>query len=348
MNSATVCLDLILKLFEIGVGDEVIITSYTFPSSTNSILHCGAKIIFVDLKKDEFNIDPDLVLKAITKRTKAVISTDIGGWPVDYDEIKNAIESKKKMFNPKKGTFQEKLAKPLFISDCAHSFGASYKNKKVGSQSDFAFFSFHATKNITTAEGGAITFNSFKNLTSDFLYKQFMLLSLHGQDRDAFAKLKAGGWRYSIELAGYKCNMTDLAASVGIMQLERYENEILPKRKALFNAYENEFSNDQRFIIPPFNDKFKESSYHLFPLRLKNFDERNRDVIIVKMAQKNISLNVHFIPAVMHPVYKKLGFNIKYLPNTYKMFKNEISLPFSSLYDKKTARYVADKLKEIV
>lgn len=240
------------------------------------------------------------------------------------------------------------MERPLFISDSAHSFGAKYKNKKIGSQADFTFFSFHATKNLTTAEGGAVTFNSFKNITSDFLYKQFMLLSLHGQDKDAFTKLRAGGWKYSIELAGYKCNMTDLAASIGIMQLERYEKEILLKRKALFNFYENEFIADERFILPHSKDADKESSYHLFPLRINNISELKRDEIISKMAKKNISLNVHFIPIAMHPVYKKLGYDIKDLPNTYSMYKNEISLPFSSLYDKKTAHYVAEELKKVL
>jgi len=348
LNSATVCLDLILKIFEITKGDEIITTSYTFASTANSIIHTGAKIVFVDLKENEFNIAPELLEKAITKRTKAVITTDIGGFPVDYDRIKQVLSTKKKLYSPKKNTLQSKITSPLYISDAAHSFGAYYKNKKIGSQADFTFFSFHATKNLTTAEGGAITFNKIADIDAEYLYKQFMLLSLHGQSKDAFTKLKAGGWRYNIELPGYKCNLTDIASSLGLAQLERYEKEILPKRKALYNYYNECFYGDNRFILPPFKDPYKESSYHLFPLRIKDCSEEKRDQIIAKMASKGIALNVHFIPIVMQSYYKKIGYDIKKLPNTYNMFKNEISLPFSSLYNRKTAIYVSNELKKCI
>ena len=348
LNSATACLEMILKLFDIGKGDEVITTPYTYPSTTNTILHCGAKIIFVDLKENEFNIDPAKIGKAITKKTKAIISVDIAGWPVDYDEINKVIESNKAKYRAKKNTLQEKIEKPIFISDAAHSFGAIYKGKKVGNKADFSIFSFHATKNITSAEGGAVTFNSFEDISADFIYNQLMLLSLHGQSKDAFSKLKAGSWRYTIELAGYKCNMPDLAASIGLIQLDRYEKEILPKRKNLYFSYIKELKNDGKFIIPPFNSSYKESSYHLFPLRINGANEDQRDKIIQKMADKDISLNVHFIPVVMQPYYKKLGFDIKNYPNTFNMYKNEISLPFSSLFSKNDAKYVSDNLKKII
>ncbi len=341
LNSATACLELLLKLFEFDKNDEIITTAYTYCSTPNSIFHTGAKIVFVDVKKNSFNIDPKKIEKAINKNTKAIITVDIAGWPVDYDEIKEIISKNKNKYSPKKNTLQEKLDKPLFISDAAHSFGARYKDKIIGNQSDFTIFSFHATKNLTTAEGGAITFNSFSKIKSDLIYNKLALLSLHGQSKDAYSKQKAGAWKYSVDIAGYKYNMTDIAASIGLVQLERYEKEILFKRKKLFEFYINQFINDKRFIIPLYKNKIKESSYHLFPLRINNISEKQRDQIIEKMAEKNISLNVHFIPIIMQPFYKKLGYNIKNFPNTYNMYKNQISLPFYTNLNQKDAEYVA-------
>ncbi len=348
LNSATACLELLLKLFKFDKNDEIITTPYTYCSTPNSILHTGAKIVFVDIKKDDFNIDPFQLKKAITKKTKAVISVDIGGYPVDYDEINEILEENKKKFKPKKKSLQEYLDKPIFISDAAHSFGATYKNKKIGGISDFTIFSFHATKNLTTGEGGALTYNSFSDIDCEYIYQQLKLLSLHGQSKDAYAKLKTGAWKYSVDLAGYKYNLTDIASSIGLAQLKRYDKEIISKRKALFEFYKNQFINDYRFIIPQYKNNLKESSYHLFQLRINNINEKARDLIIEKMAKINISLNVHFIPIIMQPVYQKLGYDIKDYPNTYNMYKNEISLPIYSKMNKNDAKYVADRLKKII
>ena len=348
LNSATACLELVLKLFEFDKNDEIITTAYTYCSIPNSILHTGAKIIFVDTQKNDFNIDIQKIEKVITKKTKAIITVDIAGWPVDYDKIKLILEKNKKKYNPKKNTLQEKFDRPLFISDSSHAFGAKYKNENIGSFADFTLFSFHATKNLTTAEGGAVTYNSFPGVKNDLIYKNLILLSLHGQSKDAYTKLKAGSWRYSVDLAGYKYNMTDIAASIGLVQLQRYDKKIYPKRKKLFEFYINEFKNDNRFIIPNYKNNLKETSYHLFLLRINNINEKDRDIIINKMTDKNISLNVHFIPIIMQPFYKKLGYNIKDFPNTYNMFKNEISLPFYSKLSTKKAKYIANELKKIL
>jgi dTDP-4-amino-4,6-dideoxygalactose transaminase len=348
LNSATAGLELALRFFDIGEGDEVVTTPYTFAATANVILHTGAKPVFVDVKKGEFNIDPEKIGKAITGKTKAIIPVDIGGWPCDYDEIKNAIESNKKKFKPKKGTIQAKLGRPLLVADAAHSLGAEYKGGKTGTLADFTVFSFHVTKNMTTAEGGAVTFDAFGGLTVDSIYKKLSLLALHGQSKDSYSKFKlSGGWKYSIDLIGYKCNLTDLAASVGLVQLKRYDKELKKKREYFFNMYEKGFGGDQRFILPPFQQKDKTGSFHLFPLRIKDADENKRDILIQKLTEKNISVNVHFIPVVMHPAYQRLGFRIKDFPNTYEMFKNEISLPLHSMLKGAEVQRVIKELKSI-
>jgi dTDP-4-amino-4,6-dideoxygalactose transaminase len=347
INSATNGLKILLDLLQIGKGDEIILTPYTFASTANEIIHHGAKPVFVDILKNDFNIDPDKIKKAITKKTKVVIPTDIGGMPCNYDEITEVLNVNKKKYNPKKNTLQSNFDKPIIIADSAHSLGASYKNKKIGSIVDFTIFSFHATKNLTTAEGGAILFNDINNINSEEIYKQLMMLSLHGMNKDAFAKIQAASWEYAIEFAGHKCNMPDILAGIGLAQLKRYDSQIIPKRKKLFEYYYNRFKNNELFINPPFDNDFKKSSYHLFMLRINNADESKRNLVINKMAENNIACNVHFIPIVMHPYYKKLGFNINDYPNTYNMYKNEITLPFYSTMKEKDAEYVADKLLEI-
>lgn len=346
LNSATAGLELILRLFDIGEGDEVITTPYTFAASANVILHTGAKPVFVDIKKDQFNIDPAQIAKAITEKTKAVIPVDIAGYPVDYDEIIDVLNTHRNKFIQKKNTLQEHLDRPILLADCAHSFGAKYKNRMIGSIGDFNVFSFHAVKNLTTAEGGAISFNSLNTLTAEDIYKKLMLLSLHGQSKDAFSKLKAGAWQYSIDIAGYKYNMPDITASIGLAQLRRYDR-IMEKRKKICDIYATELSKDDRFIIPDFISKDKCSCYHLFLLRVKNIDEKERNTIIQKCAEIGISLNVHFIPLVMQPLYKNLGYDIAHFPNTYNTFKNVISLPLSSVMQEEDAYYICEKLRTI-
>ncbi len=347
LNSATSCLKILLKLFDIGKGDEVITTPYTFASTANEILHSGAKLVFVDIKND-FNMDPDKLDKAITKKTKAIIPTDIGGLPCDYDELKEVISKNKHKFNPDKSTLQKYLDRALLISDSAHALGATYKNKKIGSIADFTIFSFHATKNLTTAEGGAITFNSINELGHDEIYKKIMLLSLHGQDKDAYDKLKLGGWKYKIELAGFKCNLPDLSSALGLSQLKRYDNEIIYKRKVLFEIYISELTKNQEFIIPEYKNNIKETSYHLFLLRIKNRSEKQRDEIIDKLSKHNITANVHFIPLTLQPLYIRLGYKSNNFPNSYEMYRNEISLPLYTQLGKNNVLLICNRLNEII
>lgn len=345
LNSATAGLELVLRLFGIGEGDEVITTPYTYTATASTILHTGAKVVFADVLPGSFNIDPESVAQAITSKTKAVIPVDIAGIPCDYDKLKSVLEEKKSLYNPKKGTLQETLCRPLLLADAAHSFGAEYKTgngwKKSGALADFSVFSFHAVKNLTTAEGGAVTFNC-----GDDIYKQLQLLSLHGQSKDALAKMKAGSWRYSIELPGYKCNMTDIAAAMGLVQLKRYPN-LLARRREIFDLYKKSFTSDDRFILPAEGDNFK-SSCHVYSLRVCGADETLRDEIIAKCAENGVACNVHFIPLPMHPFYHGLGYKIEDYPNAYDMYKNEISLPVHTLMSDDDVAYVANTIKMIL
>jgi dTDP-4-amino-4,6-dideoxygalactose transaminase len=345
LNSATAGLELVLRLFGIGEGDEVITTPYTYTATASTILHTGAKVVFADVLPGSFNIDPESVAQAITSKTKAVIPVDIAGIPCDYDKLKSVLEEKKSLYNPKKGTLQETLCRPLLLADAAHSFGAEYKTgngwKKSGALADFSVFSFHAVKNLTTAEGGAVTFNC-----GDDIYKQLQLLSLHGQSKDALAKMKAGSWRYSIELPGYKCNMTDIAAAMGLVQLKRYP-AMLARRKEMFDLYKKSFAADDRFILPQESENFK-SSYHVYTLKIRNADEAVRDEIIAKCAENGVACNVHFIPLPMHPFYHGLGYKIEDYPNAYDMYKNEISLPVHTLMSDDDVAYVANTIKIIL
>ena len=345
LNSATAGLELVLRLFGIGEGDEVITTPYTYTATASTILHTGAKVVFADVLPGSFNIDPESVAKAITSKTKAVIPVDIAGIPCDYDKLKSVLEEKKSLYNPKKGTLQETLCRPLLLADAAHSFGAEYKTcdgwKKSGALADFSVFSFHAVKNLTTAEGGAVTFNC-----GDEIYKQLQLLSLHGQSKDALAKMKAGSWRYSIELPGYKCNMTDIAAAMGLVQLKRYPN-LLARRREIFDLYKKSFVSDDRLILSAEGDNFK-SSCHVYSLRVRGADETLRDEIIAKCAENGVACNVHFIPLPMHPFYHGLGYKIEDCPNAYDMYKNEISLPVHTLMSDDDVAYVANTIKMIL
>lgn len=347
LNSATAGLELVLRLFEIGEGDEVITTPYTYTATASVILHTGAKIVFADVLPGSFAINPNAVAALITEKTKAVIPVDVGGIPCDYDELYNALEDKKFLYFPKKGTLQEKLSRPLLLADASHSLGAEYKSngkwKKSGALADFSVFSFHAVKNLTTAEGGAVTFNGSDNADAQKIYEQLQLLSLHGQSKDAFAKMKAGNWRYSIELPGYKCNMTDIAASMGLVQLKRYPN-LLARRQELFNLYKENFCANDKLILPAESENFK-SSYHIYALRIQGADEIVRDKIIDQCAENGISCNVHYIPLPMHPFYRSLGYKIENYPNTYNMYKNEISLPLHTLMNDEDINYVAQSIK---
>ena len=349
LNSATAAMELALRLFDIGEGDEVITSAYTYTASASVIYHCGAKIILADTKNGEFNIDPKEVEKLITPKTKAIIPVDIGGFPADYSEILEIVEKKKDIFNPKKGTYQEKLGRILVLADSAHSFGSNYKGRKTGSVADITSFSFHAIKNLTTAEGGALTWNFSENFDNEQIYKELMLLALHGQNKDALAKLKAGAWKYDIVMPGYKCNMTDIMASIGLVQLERYDNEILQKKKELVFYYEKYLKDlTNKIELPIFKNDDKESCRHLYMIRLKNQDEEKRNEVITKLGENDIATNVHFQPLPLLTAYKNLGFKIEDYPNAYNQYKNEISLPLHDFLSEDDVKYICEYIKKLI
>ncbi|GAE01329.1 exopolysaccharide biosynthesis protein [Clostridium botulinum B str. Osaka05] len=330
VSSASAGLELVLKEFDIKEGDEVITTPYTYTATASVCVHRGIKPKFVDVAKDSFLIDIEKLADAITSKTKAIYTVDFAGVPVDYDAIKEVLKSKGR----------EDI---ILVSDSAHSLGAIYKGKKVGGQMDFHVFSFHAVKNLTTAEGGAITFgdNNFKG--KEDLYKDFKLQSLHGQSKDALSKTKAGAWEYDILTDGHKCNMTDMGSAIGLVQLTRYE-EMLRKREAIFDTYTKVLQEKDWAIIPFKKDETKETSYHLYPLRIKGFGEVERNEVIKILAKKDIATNVHFKPLPMFTLYKNLGYNIEDYPNAYAQYANEISLPVYSTLSLEDAEYVAKEL----
>ncbi|SKA72938.1 dTDP-4-amino-4,6-dideoxygalactose transaminase [Clostridium sp. USBA 49] len=334
LNSNTAGLELILKVLNIGGDDEVITTPYTFAATSNVLLHRGIKPTFVDVKKDSFLIDEQKIYDAITPKTKAIITVDIAGVPVDYDLIKEVIKAKNR----------EDI---ILISDSAHSFGAVYKGEKVGGQFDFHVFSFHAVKNLTTAEGGAITYNNNNFKDKEDLYKEFKYTSLHGQTKDALSKMKAGSWKYDIVTDGFKSNMTDIMAAIGIVQLKRFD-EMLEVRKKLHHIYNSILKEKEWAILPFDKDEKCETCYHLYPLRIKNFSEEKRNDVISMMAEKDIATNVHFMPLPKFSLYKNLGYKLEDYPNAYAQYANEITLPLYSTLKYEDAEYVAKELIDCV
>lgn len=345
LNSATACMESILRLFEIGPGDEVITTAYTYTASASVIHHVGAKIVLIDTAKDSFFMDDEALEKAITPRTKAIISVDIGGVPCDYDRMFQIVEAKRKVFLAK-GQYQEALGRILILADAAHSLGAVYKGKMSGEIADFTSFSFHAVKNLTTAEGGAITWKSLKGIEDSSTHKAFMLASLHGQSKDAFSKSQLGAWEYDILSPAYKCNMTDIQAALGIGQLKRY-SEILEDRRKVVKMYDEGLKDLKLQTLKHQGEDFS-SSHHLYLVRLsgKTFEERNE--VIKKMAERNIATNVHYKPLPMLTAYKRLGFRIEDYPNAYEMYENEVTLPLHTCLTREEIRYVIENLKEIL
>ncbi|KLI60404.1 DegT/DnrJ/EryC1/StrS family aminotransferase [Brachyspira hyodysenteriae] len=342
LSSATSAMELALKIFGVGEGDEVIVPAYTYASTANVVVHLGAKVVFIDAKEDDFNIDLERLEKAITNKTKAVIAVDIGGMPCDYDAIIKILESKKELFNASENKYQKELKRPLFLLDAAHSIGAIYKGKRTGSQADMSSFSFHAVKNITTSEGGALSFNDIGNINADDIYKEISVLSLHGQNKSAFDKNKGGkgAWRYNIELAGYKCNMSDLHAAIGLSQLRRYDS-MLNHRKKIVSIYNDILSKNSRIILPNLKNNETESSYHLYLMRVKDFEEDDRDLLIDKMSEFGITLNVHYLPLPAHKAYIDLGYNIDDYKNAFNLYKNQITLPLYSTLKEEDAEYIA-------
>lgn len=337
LNSQTACQEMTLRILGIGPGDEVITSAYTYTASASVIDHVGAKIVLVDTQKDSYEMDYNKLEEAITKKTKAIIPVDIAGVMCDYDKIFEIVERKRKLFIPK-NDIQKIYNRIIVCADAAHSFGASYKGKLSGNVADFTSFSFHAVKNLTTAEGGALTWKQVNGLDNEWLYKQFMLMSLHGQSKDALAKTKLGAWEYDIVTPAYKCNMTDIMASIGLAQLKRYPS-LLKKRKKFIELYESLLDKNNIEIINHFTET-KNSSGHLLLTRVKNIDENKRNEIIIKLAENGISSNVHYKPLPMHTAYKKLGFDIKNYPNAYSLYENEITLPLHTLLTTTDIKYI--------
>ncbi len=345
LNSATAAMELTLRLLGIGPGDEVITSAYTYSASASVIHHVGAKIVLVDTAKNSFEMDYEKLGQAITERTKAIIPVDIAGIMCDYDKIYEVVENKKVLFNPST-ELQKAFSRVIVVADAAHSFGATYQGRQSGEVADFSSFSFHAVKNLTTAEGGAVTWKDIDGFDNEEIYNQFMLLSLHGQSKDALAKTKLGSWEYDIVAPYYKCNMTDIMASLGLVQLRRYP-EILERRKDIIEMY-NQALRDENVQILSHYTKDSSSSGHLYLVRLLGRDEEYRNKVIERMAEKGIATNVHYKPLPMHTAYKNLGFDIKDYPNAFDMYKNEITLPLHTLLNDEDVEYVVDGLKRIV
>lgn len=325
LNSWTNACELVLRWFGIGPGDEVIIPAYTYCATANIVMHVGARPVMIDIR-DDFTIDAEGLRKAITPRTKCIIPVDVGGLPASIDRIMRIAEETRDLFHARTEE-QRMLGRVLVLSDAAHSFGARFGGSPIGKQADITGFSFHAVKNLTTAEGGALAFNLPEPFDHEELYRHFNTMSLHGQSKDALAKTQPGAWRYDVEFPGYKCNMTDLQAAIGLVELERYDGETLPRRKAICERYDRAFANDHRFILPLFKDEKRESSYHLYMLRIADASEEQRDRIITSIAQQEVSVNVHFIPLPMLSFYRSQGYRIEDVPNTYRCYSTEISLP---------------------
>ncbi len=328
LNSATAGLELVLRWFGVKEGDEVIVPAYTYCATANVVMHCGAKPVMVDVNKVDFNISIEKIRTAITEKTKVIIPVDFGGLPCDYDAINALVNEKeiKNRFQPINDV-QDKLARILVLSDAAHSLGSYYNNKPSGSLTDITVFSFHAVKNLTTAEGGAITFNLPAPFENEKLYQQFCVKSLHGQNKDALAKTQKGNWKYDVVEAGYKCNMTDLQAAIGLIELARYKNDTLLKRKHICELYNKLLSHCNWAELPVFKTEISESSYHLFPLRIRGISEQQRDAIIQEVFNKDVSVNVHFQPLPLLSFYKDLGYRIDNYPVAYDNYAREISLP---------------------
>jgi dTDP-4-amino-4,6-dideoxygalactose transaminase len=345
LNSATAALELALILMGIGPGDEVITSAYTYTASCSPIVHVGATPVLVDVSPGSFHMDYESVGRAITNKTKAIIPVDLGGVMCDYDLLFQVLEEKKALYSPKTDV-QAAFDRVMVLADSAHAIGATYKGKKAGEVADFTAFSFHAVKNLTTAEGGALTWKDRPGLDNDELYHQLQLLSLHGQSKDALAKTKIGAWEYDIVGPFYKCNMTDIMAALGLVQLKRYP-EILKRRKQIIEMYNEGLKDLPVSSLIHYTD-ISESSGHLYLMRIEGYSEQQRNEFIQKMAEAGISTNVHYKPLPMHTGYKKLGFNIEDYPNTYKQFENEVTLPLHTCLEDEDISYLLQSIRTLL
>ena len=345
LNSATASLELTLRVLGIGPGDEVITSSYTYTASASPICHVGAKVVLVDTQKNSIEMDYDKLEKAITPNTKVIIPVDLAGIICDYDKIYGIVEKMKKVFKPN-NEIQKKYNRIIVVADGAHAFGATRNGKKAGEIADFTTFSFHAVKNLTTAEGGAVTWRSIDGLNNDELYKKYQLLSLHGQSKDAFNKNQLGNWEYDIVAPYYKCNMTDIMAAIGLAQFKRYP-KLLKRRQEIISKYNKAFKNLPVELLNH-KDKRHTSSGHLYLVRINNIDSEIRNNIITAMAERGIATNVHYKPLPLLTAYKNLGFDINDYPNSYKNYENEISLPLYSKLTDEEVDYIIENFKEVV
>lgn len=345
LNSATAAMELTLRLLGVGAGDEVITCAYTYTASASVIHHVGAKIVLVDCNKEDKFMDLGALENAITEKTKVIIPVDLAGKPCKYDEIFEIVERKKSLFKPN-NKLQEKIGRVIVMADAAHSLGAVYKGKPSGSIADFTCFSFHAVKNFTVAEGGSVTWNRNLGLNDDEVYKEFQLLSLHGQSKDALSKTKLGSWEYDIVAPNYKCNLTDIASGIGLAQLKRYPG-LLKRRFEIVERYNKGFEGTR---IKPFIhfEENRKSCCHLYIVNIEGASEEDRNEIIVKMAERGIATNVHYKPLPMHTAYKNLGFDIKDYPNAFDNYKSEITLPLHTLLTDEQVDYIIENLKALV
>ena len=345
LNSATACLEGVLRILGVGPGDEVIVPAYTYTATASVVCHVGARPVMVDTVKDGFEMDYDKVADSITSNTKVIIPVDLAGIICDYASLYDIVESKRNLFRPT-NAIQEAFSRIIILADAAHAFGASQKGKMCGKIADFTSFSFHAVKNLTTAEGGAVTWRNINGVDNDELYKSFMLYSLHGQSKDALAKNQLGAWEYDIVSPAYKCNMTDIMAAIGLVQLERYPL-ILSRRKTIIEKFNRAFKDLNVTVLNHYSATHS-SSGHLYLARLNGKDEQYRNNLIVEMAKRDIACNVHYKPLPMMTAYKNLGFNISDYPNAFNQYRNEITLPLHTCLTDEMVDYVIDNFEELV
>ena len=345
LNSATACMELILRVLDVGPGDEVITSAYTYTATASVTCHVGAKVVMVDTAPDSFEMDYDKLADAITEKTKVVLPVDLAGVVCDYDKIFAAVESKKHLFSPA-NDIQKAYGRVIVLADAAHAFGAKWHGKMCGEIADFTSFSFHAVKNLTTAEGGALTWRNHDGVDNESLYKQFQLLSLHGQNKDALAKTRLGAWEYDIVAPYYKCNMTDVMAGIGLAQLKRYP-EMLYRRRQIIERYNEGLKGRDVQVLDHFGDDHS-SSGHLYLVRLLGEDVEYRNAVIERMAERGIACNVHYKPLPMMTAYKNLGFDIVDYPNAYNQYHNEITLPLHTSLTDEDVEYVISNFVDII
>lgn len=345
LNSQTACAEMALRLLDIGEGDEVITTAYTYTATASVVCHVGAKLVLIDTRPDSVEMDYDKLAAAINERTKAVIPVDLGGVPCDYDRIFKILDEKKHLFKPK-GEIQNSIGRVAVLADTAHAFGACVGERMVGSIADFSAFSFHAVKNFTTAEGGALTWRTFNGVSDDEIYKRLQLFSLHGQSKDALAKSKLGSWEYDVLGTWYKCNMTDIAAAIGLKQFERYP-AMLARRKAIIERFDAAFKPLGVQTLLHYTDKYS-SSGHLYITRVPGITLEERNEIITKMAELGVACNVHYKPLPLLTAYKNLGFDIADYPNAYAFYSNEITLPLHTCLSDEDVEYVIECYTTVV